>query len=377
MKDLRNLNELLREIKTILKKVSQSDRICIVHHDDADGNCSAALFSILFHNLIEEYPILFPVGGTDNINKKLINQLKAFNPDYVLVLDVTADPKNLNIFKGFVLDHHIYENITQREGMPYFNPRSFEKHDEKVVPTSYMTYRVLNDFFPDEKVAWIAGIGITEDHRVDLCKKVFERIKIEKSELLKIDIINQKTIEESFYGEFRTIVISGRMIKGKEGAKTAVLALIECKDRPDKFINGLTQHSSVLRKFYDKVKYETQYCLEDVKREGEFFSKKKIIFYEQERTRMGGLTSFISDKIREKYPEWIACVINREYDKKRSKISIRLEQTERKEDLISILEKIKETIPSMKGGGHRSAIGILLNLDDIDDFKKEFLRIIK
>ncbi|MDI6825899.1 MAG: DHHA1 domain-containing protein [Candidatus Aenigmarchaeota archaeon] len=371
------MNELLVRIEDIIKKVESTNKICLVHHDDCDGSTSAALFSILLHNLIGDYPILFPISGVEYVNRRLINSLKMMNPDFVFVFDLTVDPEDLNIFKGLILDHHIFMGIRQREEMPYLNPRSFEEKDEKVPPVSYMTYKILNNFFPQEKVAWIAAIGITEDHRVDLCKDVFEKVKEENPELLKIDTIDQESVEKSFYGEFWDMVRSGRMVRGTEGAKTAVFALIECKDRPDKFINGLTQHSSVLRKFYEKLTHETQNCLKNVEKRGLFLKRERVIIYEQGRVKMRGMTSFLADKIRQRYPSWIAYVINKEYGKRKSKISIRLEQKNRDENLVEIIEKIKEKIPTVKGGGHKSAVGVILDLEDVFEFEKEFLSLIR
>jgi len=373
VKRLKNLDELLENIENILKKIKRSDKICVIHHDDSDGNTSAALFSIILHNLIGDYPILFPIVGIENVNNKLINQLKTMNPDFVFVFDVTVEPTKLDIFKGFILDHHIFTEIKQREDMPYFNPRSVEKEDEKVPPTCYMVYRVLKNLYPNEKVAWIAGIGITEDHHVDSCKDVFEDVIKETPELLKVKEINQKNLERSLFGELSDMVRSGRMIKGGEGAKTAVLALVECKDRPDKLVNGLTQHSLALRRFYEKLSYEMQDCMRDVQMRSKFHKKEKVIMYTQKRTRIKGLTSFLADRIRQKYPSWIAYVVNEDYSRGKVKISIRLEQRKRGENLVSIIEKIKEKIPSSKGGGHKSAVGVTLNLDDAIEFEKEFL----
>jgi single-stranded DNA-specific DHH superfamily exonuclease len=376
VKRLKNLSELLVKTEEIIKKIKPTDKICLIHHDDSDGNTSAALFSILIHDLIGDYPILFPVSGIEYVNRRLIYNMKMMNPDLVFALDITINPNDLNIFKGFILDHHIFTGINQKEEMPYINPRSFEEKDEKVPPVSYMTYKILNKFFPEEKIAWVAAVGITEDHRVDLCKDVFEKVKEEHPELLKIETINQETVEKSFFGELWDMVRSGRMVKGVEGARTAVLALIECKDRPDKFINGLTQHSSALRRFYEKLIYETQNSLRNVERRGLFSKKEKVIIYEQERVKMRGMTSFLADKIRQKYPNWIAYVINKEHDKRKAKISIRLEQGKRNEDLVEIIEKIKEKIPTLKGGGHKSAIGVILDIDDVIEFEKEFLALI-
>ena len=377
MKKLNNLNELFLQIEEIIKKIKPNDKICLVHHDDTDGCCSAALFSILIHDMIGDYPILFPIVGLENVNRILINRLKMSNPDFVFVFDVTINPKDLNIFKGFILDHHIFTNIEESADMPFFNPRSFEKDDKKVPPVSYMTYKILERFFPSEKVAWIAGTGITEDHRVDLCADVFEKIKEETPELLKVEKITQENVEKSFFGELWDMVRSGRMVRGSEGAKTAVLALVECKDRPDKLVNGLTQHSSALRRFYEKLTYETQNCLRDVEKRGLFLKRERVIIYEQERMKIRGMTSFIADKIRQRYPDWIAYVINKGYGRDKAKISIRLEQEERKEDLVEIIEKIKEKHPNIKGGGHKSAIGVILDADDIIEFEREFLSSIR
>ena len=56
------------------------------------------------------------------------------------------------------------------------------------------------------------------------------------------------------------------------------------------------------------------------------------------------MTSFIADKIRQEYPDYIVCTIGSEFGREKKKISLRLEQTKRKEDLIEILGKIKENI---------------------------------
>lgn len=376
MDKLKNLSELINRIKYILKKIEQHDKICVIHHDDSDGCSSAALLSIIVHNSIKDYPMLFPVTGSENVNKTLIHRLKTLNPDFVLVFDVTVKPGELSDFKGFILDHHIFKGIKQREDMPYLNPRYFEQEEDKVVPVCYIVHKVLKNLFPSEKVAWIAGVGITEDHRVDTCKDVFEDIKHENPELLKIKDINQTNVESSLFGELSDMIRSGRMVRRVEGARTAALALMECKDRPDKLINGLTQHSLALRRFYERLSHETHGCLRDVEKRGSFLKDKKVIIYEQKKSRLSGMTSFIADKIRQKYPEWIAYVINKQHREEKAKISIRLEQTKRSENLVSILEKIKVNIPSIKGGGHKSAVGVVLNLEDTTAFKEEFLNLI-
>ena len=376
MKALRSLNELLQKLEDIVSRITESDTVCILHHDDSDGCSSAALFSILLHKLTGEYPILFPIRGENNVDKRLINKLKSINPTYVFVLDVTVNPKRLNLFRGFVLDHHVYDGIVQRDEMPYFNPRSFEKIEERVVPISYISYRLVRRMLPEEKVAWIAAIGITEDHRVELCKDVFERVMKENPELLKTEVITQPILEKSIFGQLMDMVRSGRMVKKIEGARTAVQALIECKDRPDKFINGLTQHSLALRMFYERVSYEAQKCLMDVERLGKFYHKKKVIVYEIKGSKISALTSYIADKIRQMYPEWIVCVIGEEYGMKRKKISIRLEQTKRNENLIYILKKVMKTIPTVKGGGHKCAIGVSVHSNYINGFFQEFLKLI-
>jgi single-stranded DNA-specific DHH superfamily exonuclease len=114
-----------------------------------------------------------------------------------------------------------------------------------------------------------------------------------------------------------------------------------------------------------------------VEKRGLFLKREKVIIYEQERMKMRGMTSFIADKIRQRYPEWIAYVINKGYGRDKSKISIRLEQEERKEDLVEIIEKIKEKNPNIKGGGHKSAIGVILDVDDAIEFEKEFLALVR
>jgi single-stranded DNA-specific DHH superfamily exonuclease len=377
VKKLNNLSDLIESTENIIKKIKKDDKVCLIHHDDSDGCSSAALFTILIHNLTGGYPALFPIAGVENLNSQFFNRIKSFNPDFVFAFDISVDPKDLYYFKGFVLDHHIFFNVESRNDMPYFNPRCFEKDDNKVAPVSYITYKILKTFLPSEKVAWIAGIGVTEDHRVETCEDLFVEIKKEMPELLKVEKINQINVEKSLFGELGDMVRSGRMLKGEEGAKTAVLALVECKDRPDKLINGLSQHSLALRRFYEKVSYETQNYFRDLEKKARFYKNEKVIVYEQPRVKLKGLTSYIADKIRQRYPDWVSYVINKEQLTGKAKISIRLEQEKRKENLVSIINMIKEKMPSIKGGGHKAAIGVVLNSDDAYEFEKEFLDAIK
>ena len=368
---------MIEDAETIVKKIKKDDKICLIHHDDSDGCSSAALFTILIHDLVGSYPILFPIAGVENVNKQLFSKIKSFNPDFVFIFDITVNPKDLDYFKGFILDHHIFSKIESREDMPYLNPHYFEKDDDKIAPTSYMIYKVLKKILPSERVAWIAGIGVVEDHRVETCKDLFMEIIKEMPELLKVEKISQKDVEKSFFGELGDMVRSGRMLKGAEGAKTAVLALVECKDRPDKLINGLTQHSLALRRFYEKVSYEIQNYMRDLEKGARFHKNEKVIVYEQPHGKLKGLTSFMADKIRQKHPEWISYVINKEHKTGKAKISIRLEQERRKENLVSIINMIKEKMPSVKGGGHKAAVGVILSLDDAFEFENEFLNAIK
>lgn len=358
-----------------VKKIKSGDKICIIHHDDGDGCTSAAMLSIIIYRLNGQLPYLFPIRGPNNLSKNLIRQLKTINPDFVFTLDVTIEPKKLNIFNGLILDHHITK-IPSKENMLYINPRVFETDDSKVPPTSYMIYLLSKRLTKNEKMAWIAAIGITEDHRVELCKDLFIEAEGEYPNLFKIEKIQQEYVEKSIFGEMWDMVRSGRMMNKVNGAKVAVQALIECKDSPDKFINGLTQNSYTLRKFYEKINKEAQKILLNAKITGKFFEDKKVLIYEAQMSNINSITSFASDKLRQAYPDWIVCVVGREFGTQNKKISIRLEQNKRDVDLVSIIEKIKEKMPNVKGGGHKSAVGISLPSKDLKKFFKEFLALI-
>ncbi|MEO0281460.1 MAG: DHHA1 domain-containing protein [candidate division WOR-3 bacterium] len=370
VKNLNNFPELINLLKDEINNVQSGNKVCIIHHDDADGCTSAALMSILLFRLTNQFPELFPIRGPNNLSKNLLMKLKTSNPDFVFTLDVTIDPKRLGVFNGFILDHHV-QNIQSKNNMKYINPRDFEKKDEYVPPTSYMIYKLLKVFFPEERVSWIAAIGITEDHRVDLCKDVFEDVKREFGSFFDLKEINQKSIESSVFGELWDMVRSGRMIKRMNGALVVVNALIECKNDPGKFINGLSANSYAVRRFYENIERENRKILDDVKINGKFIQDKKILVYEAKHSNINSITSFASDKLRQKYPDWIICVIGR--DKGFNvKLSIRIEQSMRNIDLVEIVNKIKKEMPTIKGGGHKSAIGVTLAKNDLNKFLELF-----
>ncbi len=374
MRELNNIEDMYQKIEDILKQIKKDDLVCIIHHDDADGVSSATLMSILIQELTQSYPLAFPIRGPTGINKKLLSSLKTLNPEMVIVLDMSVDPKKLNLFSGFIIDHHIFEIDERERNMLYFNPRFFEKNDEKVVPTSYMAYRIMQDLVPDKKVSWIAGIGITEDHRVEICREVFEDVKREYPDFLKTDVINQNEIEKTIFAQMWDMLRSGRMAKGSEGAKTAMLALIETKYRPDQFINGLSEHAFTLKKYYERTLYATQSLMRELKILGKFYKEKKVIVYEPKSMELGGITSFLSDKIRHEYPEWVACVVSKTARGGKAKVSIRVEQSKRNVDLVQILKTIEPKIPSMSGGGHKSAVGVNIDYKDLNRFFEEFLK---
>lgn len=363
---------MIESIENILKKLKADDVVCLIHHDDGDGCSSAALFSIIVNNLTGSYPILFPLRGANSINKRLLSSLKVINPELTVTLDLSIDPKKLNIFSGFILDHHIFGQDIKTSNMLYLNPRFFEKNDNKVVPTSFMIYKVLKKMFPEEGASWIGCIGVTEDHRVETCKEIFEDTEKNYPNLIKTKI-TQEDIENSIFGIMWDMIRSGRMVKGEEGTKTSVLSLIECKDRPDQFINGLTTNSYSVKKFYEKMVSEIENSLNDFEKTATFYRDKKVVVFEPKKVNLSGITSFLSDKIRKMYPEWIVCVVNRNQRGGKVKISIRIEQNKRETNLVELLEKIKINVPSAIGGGHKSAIGINMDIDELNNFFEELL----
>ncbi len=70
-------------------------------------------------------------------------------------------------------------------------------------------------------------------------------------------------------------------------------------------------------------------------------------------------------------------MINKEYSGRKVKISIRLEQSKREENLVAMIEKIKEKIPNLKGGGHKTAVGVVLDSEDAIRFEEEFLNLLR
>jgi single-stranded DNA-specific DHH superfamily exonuclease len=69
MKD-KKLKKMIKYIESYLEKLSPDDQVCLLHHDDADGCTSAALFSILIKRLTGGYHILFPIRVEGNVNRR-------------------------------------------------------------------------------------------------------------------------------------------------------------------------------------------------------------------------------------------------------------------------------------------------------------------
>lgn len=348
----KTINPLIDFLKDVPKSV------VIVHDDDCDGICSAAIFITLLKRLGSKKVKNFSLEPNFSLTLKVVKEILREKPFVVIFLDVPSVEKDLLKFlkkiKVIVLDHHPPQKYPKR--VIYSNPRLFDY--SAYLPTSCLSYYVWKKFFDGNKILWISAIGTLADWGVKGCKFLFRELKRKYPELIKTEIDQKRIFEDSLLGELCRLVDSLNIVEGKKGAERAARLLAECESFWD-LIKGKGKYS-IFRNYNGKVEKEFSRILEDFRKEK--IEKEKVIFYVFESKFK--LKSRLATLLKEKYRDKI--VVIGQKSGKWIDLSLRVNYGKRI-DLSEIMEKIKKKM-KISGGGHPKAAAARIPFNKVEDF---------
>lgn len=340
-----------KEYEQIRDELDHCQNPLYLFHDDPDGLCSFLLF---YKYKLEGNGII--VKATPIIDAKYLKKVEEYNPDKIFILDI-ADVTQEFIDSVRVpiiwVDHH---GPYERNRIKYFNPRN---HDIKNnPPVSYMNYFVV------EENEWISLAGMVSDWFLP-GKRETDGLSKRHPKLLPKGVY--KPEEALFTTEVGKLArIMSFILKGSHSdAKKYVKVMTRIKTA-EEILEQTTPKGKYIYKKYDKINKDYQAILSEAKKK---VTKSKFLVFEYNEDRMS-FTSDIANELLFRYPNKIILIARNKSGQ--MKCSMRAANY----NLPPLIEKSMVGLDG-RGGGHEHAAGVVVNVDDFEQFMKNMKEEVK
>ncbi len=365
MKNLNKRNLLIEKtVSPALKflKSIKKGKITIVHGHDLDSVCSATIFYEFIRKVFDIKPNLIASEFNYAVNEEVLRRLSS---DFIIFVDLSEIPENVlkkvkSAKKILIVDHHPTKKY---KGAFYSNPRLYDKHI--YMPASYVSYKALEGFLPDNKLLWLAAIGTLADHGAKENADLFVKVRKTFPDLMgDVEIDDEKLFEKSLLGRIVKTLGSAEIVLKRGGAILNLEILKNSKDYHD-ILFGKGEAIKLLK--------TKELVDEEFGKSVKGFHKRKktygnVLYYEI-KSKLN-LKSAVSGYIQQFYDRNIIAVAQKVgncYD-----ISFRRGKTV-KTDLGKLASGIAKNIPDSSGGGHEAAAAIRVP----ESYLEKFLAILK
>lgn len=186
----RNLNDLFERARKFFEDIDPAEDILLVHHTDADGYCSGAIFLAALNRLKKCKNIDIVPAANEELEDLLKSpQPKSYKKMIILDIDVFYLKKEFEAFDGqiLIIDHHTLREDLNSDKIVYINPR-FE-NEEIYQPVSYVAYNFLSTIADLKDVEWVAVLGTVGDFALEDCRDLLKKWvrAATKKDLVKTD----------------------------------------------------------------------------------------------------------------------------------------------------------------------------------------------
>ncbi len=355
METNQTVEETIKIALSFLESVKQKDKIAIIHGHDCDSICSAAIFYKLIKNLKAKAELVISELNS-SLQEGSLKKIKNIKPTHTIILDIPDVGVNVltelrNLSKVMIVDHHIpkgYAKIT------YVNPRLYDRNI--YLPTTYLSYKIYENFFDSKEIAWIAGIGTLADIGMKNCEDLFKKIKDNHQELVdELELNDNILLDNSLLGELTKVIESAGIIKNKEGSVFALQNLIDSKNYKEILKN------KKLMEYFNLTEKEFKRAVEGFKKNKK--TVNNILLYEIKPKFK--LKSPLANYMQRFFDDKIIVVYQKE--DKTFNISLR-EGNSLQLDLAKIARESVRDIPDSNGGGHPQAAGVRIPVKYLNKF---------
>lgn len=161
----KSLDELFKQGINFLKG---KGKLLLIHHKDADGLCSAAVFLKAAKILgIEPTKV---VASSNEEAAQMLDEMSSFDRIVILDIDISYLKKELDDSgkSMLIIDHHPPRQNLSGEKIIYINPRLLDS--QVYQPVSYLMWKMLSKVANIGDAEWIAALGTIADLGFDDCK---------------------------------------------------------------------------------------------------------------------------------------------------------------------------------------------------------------
>ncbi|MCK4996924.1 DHH family phosphoesterase [Candidatus Pacearchaeota archaeon] len=327
------------EAKEFLNKITNEDKVAIIHHDDGDGFCSGILYYDWCKEAgaeVEEFTYVISKSKIKDFD------LKKFNK--IIFTDLASGfmAEQLNIISDkevFYTDHHPEEGVFPKEILTFITDK------DGYIPSS-RTAGKLTGIKP-----FLALTGTITDSG-DLYAENDEFIN---SHLDKLGI----SLDD--FKKDISSVISNTLSYLDKNHKKAFELLHELESIVD--VKGL-------RKYADKIEDEIEKFVNEFEEEKEMIASANFYYFEPVLNVKGPVTGIISHSDHKKIYIFASPKEDGKY------ISLSARNTSQNPSMVEMLRAGVEGLEDGNAGGHPPAAGGMIHAKDLDKFKdniREFL----
>lgn len=377
---------MIAQADNVISRVFQEDNVFLLHHDDADGCCAAAILLHLFSTqsspqIAASIAYTSPENHSVEITQRLMKKLMEKRPKYIISVDLALTKSGEKITsildslkaKMLAYDHHAHSKSRRwPKEFTYLNPLSYNLGN---IPASCFSYILHKHYTKKDDSCWVAAIGTIADYRTSECKDLVKKIKHNYPDLYPYKSIDQLTALRSPLMTMGNLINAGYQHSDHNGARIAVEALVEAMklEDPTILLKGETKRTRILHKFRLEVDQELKEHLKRFESKTDFHPDSSLAFYFLKPKF--NITSQLSTQLQHSYPNTIVAIISPETEKT-LKVSLR-RGINVKIDLAFLAEKTSSKLEGASGGGHKDAAGCILWKEDLDEWKKTILNLLE
>lgn len=345
--------KVIQPAKEFLKGIGKSN-VAIVHGHDCDSVCSAAIIYKLIQKLSKAnvYDVVTELNYA--VTENDLKKIRKADPRYVIILDISEIRVNVlteltKTVKVLIVDHHKPKGYVR---VTYVNPMVYES---VYAPTTYIAYKIFENFYKPDEILWLACIGTLGDHGVESCPDVFEKLKKVHPELVgSSKLTSESLFSSSELGKLTRMVDAGRAIDVRNVGKIFKI-LSEAKNYRE------VKNNRLIKNLFQSVEGEFNRIKNDFEKNKKIVGN--VVFYEMKSKY--NLKSSFAGYVTNLFDDKIICIVQRfenyyEASFRRGKnVSV---------DLSELATKSVENIERASGGGHAAAAAARFPVKQLKSF---------
>ena len=337
-----------KQVSEVREHLDKAQNPLFLFDNDNDGLCSFLLLQRYFGRGKG-----FPVKTAPELTKDYFRKVRELEPDYIFILDQPEVSKEffdevekINLPVVWI-DHHRIDKQEIPKFVNYYNPVFNKKESDE--PVTALCYQITNK----KEDMWLGVVGSISD-------KFIPDFYSEFREKFKDLTIDSKDAFEIYYnsgiGEIATM-FSFALMDRTTNVINMLKFLMKVKGPYDVLEENTKTHSMQSRynELYEKYNKLIKKGKEEAEKSG------KLLFF-----KYGGdigMSADVANRLKYLFPEKVIVVVR--ITEGRSSLSIR------GKNILGKILKIIENIEGATGGGHKDAVGVQVNIKDLERFERK------